>query len=123
MAESYKSVICSIFLGKPNSLSALCYNLLTFRWPASQTAHYPPTLATNDPHRVHTCTHSQARRARTHNLKCIKKYKVCRAHLNVHTPIHKHSYSGCNGLRKGKKGKEKGKREITKRKGRWDETL
>lgn len=57
MAGSYKNVICSIFLRKPNSLFALCYNLLTFRWPALQTAHYQPALAPNDPHIEHAYAH------------------------------------------------------------------
>ena len=112
MAESYKSVICSIFLGKPNSLSVLRYNLLTFRWPALQTAHYPPTLATNDPHTecTHTHTHEQGEQGRT-GCKCIKKSTKCiRATLQLHTALHKDSNSACNGLREGKKGKEKGKR-------------
>lgn len=77
MAESYKSVICSIFLGKPNSLSVLCYNLLTFRWPALQREHYLPTVPTNDPHTECTHTHSQAVSARTHKSYVDKKnYKV-----------------------------------------------
>lgn len=41
VAEGYKSVICSIFLRKPNSLSLLRYNLLTFRWPAQADSALP----------------------------------------------------------------------------------
>lgn len=113
MAESYKSVICSIFLGKPNSLSVLCYNLLTFRWPALQTAHYPPTLAANDPHTECTHTHTCKQGEQGHtSYKCIKSTKCIREHFHMYTLAHNDSYSGCNGLMKGKKWKESGMRKI-----------
>lgn len=115
MAESYKSVICSIFLGKPNSLSVLRYNLLTFRWPVLQTAYYPPTLATNNPHmecthtHTHTSTGSKDAKAMSVFFFFLKeKSEKCMCVMYKQT--HKCLNSGCNGLIKGKE--EKGKRMV-----------
>lgn len=100
MAESYKSVICSIFLGKPNSLSVLRYNLLTFRGPALQSAHSPPPLAAHRPHTEYMRTHEHGQQGHT-------SYEWIQSPTCILACAHGNTDSDCTGLRKGKRGKEK----------------